>query len=57
MVEGAASLYLARKMAAKAELLNTRLVLELFTLREAVVELDDSGRERLRGEMLHGASR
>lgn len=53
IVEGAVSLYLARKKASEAELVETRLALEHFAMHKAMSSLDDEGRNRLREEMTY----
>jgi DNA-binding FadR family transcriptional regulator len=53
VVEDIVSLYLARKKASEAELLEARLELEILALRRTMQHLDDDGVKLLRAEMSH----
>jgi DNA-binding FadR family transcriptional regulator len=53
VVEGIVSLYLARKRATEAELLEARLPLEVLALRKTLDRLDDRGIELIEAEMAH----
>jgi len=53
LVEGAVSLYLARRKASVSGLLDTRRVLETDALRKVVSSLDDGARARIAQEMAY----
>jgi DNA-binding FadR family transcriptional regulator len=56
VVEDIVSLYLARKKASEAELLEARLALEVLALRKTMAALDDDGRNLLEAEMSYALS-